>query len=367
MLNFGTSRPGMGRGRPWALPDPHLDMYVFYMIFIYCIYPSVTGDHVPRILPCSHTLCEVCLEILIRENKLDCPECRVKYEATSGRRSFPQNKYIITHIKKKSTVVPLITTQEDVGKVFVGEKFEVCTHHGRELSLYCKEAGCQKLVCPLCKARFHKNHEYLDLDRCKPLMADIKSIKNDIQENKEKLLTIKREVMEKNTECIALILKEKEDRIKMINEVYDKLLQEGNEQHSKFGLNIDGKVSFLEDKIAMLDNLEENVNFIKMTNDDITNNMETIQTITQEFKTGSHIDAKYIRYSQNKEVNMETVEELCGQLESISLTEQGNSLLTQSSRFSSIFNLNTSLSVAEPGLPRQGWGWGWGHQPLSLG
>ena len=301
------------------------------MKFIYFVSPSVTGEHVPRLLPCSHTLCESCLEILIREDKLDCPECRVKHEATSGRRSFPQNKYIITHIKKKPRATPP-TTQESVGEVFVGERVGVCTQHGRELSLYCKEAGCQKPVCPLCKARFHKNHEYLDLDRvrgrCKPLIADIKSIKKDIQQNKDKLIKTKREMMEKNTECIALIKKEKEDKMNMLSEVYDKLLEEANEQNSKFSLNIDGKVCFLEEKIAMLDNIEENINFLKITDDDITNNMETIQTITQEFKTGSHIDAKYIRYSENEEVNLKTVEELCGHLESINLMDQGNSLLT---------------------------------------
>ena len=301
------------------------------MKFIYFVSPSLTGEHIPRILPCSHTLCETCLEILIREDKLDCPECRVKHEATGGRRSFPQNKYIITHIKKKSTVTPS-TTQESVGEVFVGEDFGVCTQHGRELSLYCKEAGCQKPVCPLCKARFHKNHECLDLDRvrerCKPLMADIKSIKEDIQQNKEKLLTRKREVMEKNTECMALIKKKKEDKMNMLSKVFDKLLEEANEQNSKFSLNIDGKVSFLEEKIAMLENIEENINFVKITDDDITNNMETIQTITQQFKTGSHNDAKYIRYSENEEVNLKAVEELCGHLESINLMDQGNSLLT---------------------------------------
>ena len=310
------------------------------MKFIYFVSPSVTGEYVSRLLPCSHTLCEACLEILIRESKLDCPECRVKHEATSGRRSFPQNKYIITHIKKKSTVTPS-TTQESIGEVFVGEKFRVRTQHGRELSLYCKEAGCEKPVCPLCKARFHRNHEYLDLDRvrerCKPLIADIKSIKEDIQQNKEKLLTTKKEVIEKNTECMALIKKEKEDKMNMLSQVYDKLLEEANEQNSKFSLNIDGKVSFLEEKIAMLDNIEENINFLKITDDDITNNMETIQTITQEFRTGSHIEAKYIRYSENEEVKLKTVEELSGQLESISLTDQGNSLLTPIIIFRSMY------------------------------
>ena len=63
---------------------------------------QLDGYQAPRILPCSHTLCEKCLETLIRNNKVDCPECRIKHQATAGKRSFPQNKYIIAHIKTLS-------------------------------------------------------------------------------------------------------------------------------------------------------------------------------------------------------------------------------------------------------------------------
>ena len=38
------------------------------------------GDNVPRILPCSHTLCHTCLSQMIRQNKIECPECREKHE-----------------------------------------------------------------------------------------------------------------------------------------------------------------------------------------------------------------------------------------------------------------------------------------------
>ena len=59
-----------------------------------------TGDPIPKILPSSHSLCEKCLEVLIRNKKIDCPECRVNHEAVSGTRSFPQNKYIVTHLHR---------------------------------------------------------------------------------------------------------------------------------------------------------------------------------------------------------------------------------------------------------------------------
>ena len=49
-----------------------------------------TGDHIPRILPCFHTLCEKCLEQLVLADRLDCPECRLKHPAPKGKTSFPK-------------------------------------------------------------------------------------------------------------------------------------------------------------------------------------------------------------------------------------------------------------------------------------
>ena len=42
------------------------------------------GDHIPRILPCYHTLCEKCIRQLILHKKLECPECRANHEAKHG-------------------------------------------------------------------------------------------------------------------------------------------------------------------------------------------------------------------------------------------------------------------------------------------
>ena len=116
------------------------------------------GDHIPKILPCSHSLCQKCLEVLIRNYKIDCPECRVKHEATSGTRSFPQNKYIVTHLRRRKT------SEVKGHKLCSYGALEKCPEHGREKSLFCEDIGCQKSVCPICLARHHRNHEYVDLD-----------------------------------------------------------------------------------------------------------------------------------------------------------------------------------------------------------
>ena len=53
------------------------------------------GDHVPRIFPCSHSLCQDCISIYIKNEKITCPECRNSWDARDGVKSFPLNRYIL--------------------------------------------------------------------------------------------------------------------------------------------------------------------------------------------------------------------------------------------------------------------------------
>ena len=59
------------------------------------------GDHIPRILPCLHTVCEKCVKGMIQENKIICPECREEHEAKKEEKSFQQNKYIVVQLSRK--------------------------------------------------------------------------------------------------------------------------------------------------------------------------------------------------------------------------------------------------------------------------
>ena len=62
------------------------------------------GDLIPRLLPCSHTLCQKCLiQLLGGGRSLICPECRARHAAPKREKSFPQNKYLLTVIKRRES------------------------------------------------------------------------------------------------------------------------------------------------------------------------------------------------------------------------------------------------------------------------
>ena len=56
---------------------------------------SESGVAVPRLLPCTHTMCHACVDMLIKNSTLVCPQDRKAHAALSGVLSFPQNKYVL--------------------------------------------------------------------------------------------------------------------------------------------------------------------------------------------------------------------------------------------------------------------------------
>ena len=99
-----------------------------------------TGDHLPHLLPCMHTLCHTCVGELIHGNTLVCPQDRQAHAAINGVRSFHQNRYILNNLRK--------TVQED-------DNFEMCTAH-RKKKYYCCET-CKMTTCLFC-LRKHITH-----------------------------------------------------------------------------------------------------------------------------------------------------------------------------------------------------------------
>ena len=68
-----------------------------------------TEECVPRLLPCTHTLCEVCiLKILGNKRIFKCPQCRKKHNALTGLNAFPENKYILNNLQAKANTFPLV-------------------------------------------------------------------------------------------------------------------------------------------------------------------------------------------------------------------------------------------------------------------
>ena len=77
------------------------------------------GKHVPRMLPCHHTVCQECVANLLQRRGISviCPECRKQHRAGNGVKTFPQNKYVLVYIrkeKKQELRATLDKTKEDL-------------------------------------------------------------------------------------------------------------------------------------------------------------------------------------------------------------------------------------------------------------
>ena len=122
-----------------------------------------SGNHLPRIFPCSHTACHKCVKQLIEETghsvydsilhrlveEFKCPKCRKKHIACYGAISFPENPYLVKMVEDRERRR--------------AEDFQLCIIHNRELSFYCRDAECDTAICSLCLVKGHLNHNVIDL------------------------------------------------------------------------------------------------------------------------------------------------------------------------------------------------------------
>ena len=116
-----------------------------------CLEPfSSEGKNVPRILPCTHTLCEKCIEDILERNTEDsdvfeCPQCKEKHTVRHGVTTFPENRYLLPTIRRKNV--------------------KLCDEHKRVIDFYCNSPECQKSICGVCLINEHLTHNVLDLKK----------------------------------------------------------------------------------------------------------------------------------------------------------------------------------------------------------
>ena len=148
------------------------------------------GDNIPRLLPCTHTVCEKCvLDLMQDAGTLECPECREKHQATDGAQTFHQNKYILAHIRRNG-----------------GVSVEECPVHHKEKSLYCKNSHCQKAVCQVCMVKHHRAHEVVDIkeeqkEKYRNIESCVDAVVGEIAKNKNKPVKVGEELESHNQAC----------------------------------------------------------------------------------------------------------------------------------------------------------------------
>ena len=193
-----------------------------------CQEPFSTEDHIPRLLTCTHTTCEKCLNELVREKSVVCPQCNKKLGAKKGVESFHKNRYIMKNLEADRA--PL-----ESGNEF--DVFETCPKHGRKLNIYCRSKECEQDICQVCLIEQHNGHELVDY-----LQEDKKadSLHMYLKHCEHSLTVAKEEVETKCKQSIAVLKKNKlehkkimDTRIKEINKNMKKEKEKLEEQLTK--------------------------------------------------------------------------------------------------------------------------------------
>ena len=205
------------------------------------------GDKIPRLLPCTHTLCQNCIKQLIRYEKLECPECRAKHEAKNKEKSFQQNKYILIQIRRS------VKSKEKR----VPRGYDRCKDHGKELSLFCQEADCQVAICQSCLSKNHKKHDVVELEEeiKNNVITEVEKIRKNLK-SKMRLISSVKENVETKTEESVNDLKQKQEEI---NRQIQKMIKKALETKRETNLHLDDELTAMNVNVVLLDNIFQNI------------------------------------------------------------------------------------------------------------
>ena len=237
------------------------------------------GEHIPRLLPCSHTVCESCIKDIMTKTTLKCPECRKKHRCTNGEKSFPQNKYLLIHIcgnknDAKTSNESACSTDNVLKKR--------CREHGQELILHCFEETCKKSICISC-LEDHSKHDVKGIDTKEKhlLKKELKLNKMKLEERLKLLAEAGKNVADKTDKFVNDLKKTKDDFIRCFDKLIGKAECKGNETKSQ----TDEEVSAITTSIEILNNIQENLESPDVADHETVKNYhETVGVIMENNK-----------------------------------------------------------------------------------
>ena len=208
-------------------------------------------DRVPRLLPCTHTVCERCIKQLIRNNTLVCPVCRKKHRAGNNEKSFSQNMYILNHIHDKKNLL---------------KEKQKCDKHKKELILFCLGEQCQGPICISCLKTDHKGHEWVEIEehQKETLLKEMRQTRKNLEAKLVRIIKVKEDIDGETDSCLKILKKTRDDLIKMT----DKMTEEAESQRKETNLKFDNAVSVLRNNMEHLTIAENSLIGGKEMNDE---------------------------------------------------------------------------------------------------
>jgi len=207
----------------------------------------------PRLLPCIHSFCLVCLEAYCM-NKLPgddapCPICRNDFQ-------IPKNGVANLPVRKHARDAAHSATSEL-------DRGSYCEKHDDErIKMYCFD--CNVYVCPMCCLEMHKTHKFEQTERVieeysKSIDDDIKQITSRIEHCRGAACQLEAE-NKKTLDNIKTIELEVKERCKEIRQLVDRhesdLLQELQSLRSAVEEEVESHTDTLHLALAVMESFK---------------------------------------------------------------------------------------------------------------
>ena len=228
---------------------------------------------------------------------MDCPECRKKHRVIDNVRTFPQNKYILTNIRRKFNATVSVEEPAVEGKILQ------CEEHGKHLILFCKSEECKKAICQKCLTKYHRGHDVIDMEEeeKETLVKKLDSETQKLGAKKGKVLAVKEEVKERNEICLVRLEERKEEHLRIISQKYDELIEEVTFKMNEVLAKIDEEATTIDQHLELLMNIKDNMNDDVANHEELTNALETVTTIAESAEINLSGTQMYIfsEYQEN--------------------------------------------------------------------
>ena len=186
------------------------------------------GEHVPRLLPCTHTLCENCVRGLLKEKSLRCPECRTTHLAPSEVLNFPQNKYILILIRK----------------VKKGENEQTSERYGE---------GSQKEKMK--ESGFNQIRKSQGKDE---ILARVEDLQKKLESHKQKFLDARDTLEITKEKCMDKMKNSQQILRTVINERFGDMFKNVSVRARRAKGNIESNIARIHENILLLNSIRKN-------------------------------------------------------------------------------------------------------------
>ena len=233
-------------------------------------------------------------------------------------KTFPQNKYILRHLKdKKESRSTATTTTSERTKNSLSFDFDQCKEHSRDEIFFCTEAGCEKNICPVCMLKEHKTHNVIDIvndqkEKRQDVISDLEPLLESLVDMQEKIVRKEGKLKIKYEECKNKIFESKKRELNRLAESFDKLLLKLEIQWDET------KMYMCADKSIIDDSIKEVTDFRTSVEEETMSTLPIICLICKvkamkESKSPTERKYKFLEYREAGD-HGEKLNERCGSL-----------------------------------------------------